>query len=104
MNHRQKNEYLHVLGTLCEINLNECSSHKCENGGSCIDGIDGYTCSCGEGYTGVYCEEDIDECQENPCIHAISCNNTVSIAGKSTALNLYSRDNSVDRTLRLGIR
>ncbi|XP_062579053.1 matrilin-3-like, partial [Saccostrea cucullata] len=41
------------------IFVNMCNSNPCQNGGSCIDGEDRYTCNCIHGYTGVHCEKDI---------------------------------------------
>ena len=35
---------------------NECLSQPCRNGGSCIDGVNSYTCQCALGYTGTNCE------------------------------------------------
>ena len=36
--------------------VDECSSNPCENGGTCIDGINEYSCQCVAGYTGTNCE------------------------------------------------
>lgn len=36
--------------------INECSSNPCKNGAICTDRVNGYTCQCGVGYTGVNCE------------------------------------------------
>ena len=34
-------------------NINECASNPCQNGAPCVDGVNGYTCTCaGTGYTG----------------------------------------------------
>ncbi|XP_062584658.1 sushi, von Willebrand factor type A, EGF and pentraxin domain-containing protein 1-like [Saccostrea cucullata] len=41
------------------IFVNTCNSNPCQNGGSCIDGENQYTCNCIHGYTGVHCEKDI---------------------------------------------
>ena len=41
---------------LFNLDIDECLSSPCENGGTCTDGVDGYTCSCVAGYTGVSCE------------------------------------------------
>lgn len=29
---------------------------RCSNGGTCIDGVDNFTCSCPPNLTGVFCE------------------------------------------------
>ena len=36
--------------------IDECSSNPCENGATCSDGINSYTCNCAIGYSGVDCE------------------------------------------------
>jgi len=36
--------------------VDDCSSHPCQNGGSCCDKGDHYECSCPVGYQGQYCE------------------------------------------------
>lgn len=39
-------------GTLCEVDIDDCASDPCLNGGVCIDGIDSFTCQCVSGKTG----------------------------------------------------
>ena len=36
--------------------VDECDSSPCQNGGTCVDGINSYTCDCDDGYTGPDCE------------------------------------------------
>ena len=36
--------------------INECDPNPCQNEGTCVDGIDSYTCTCVAGYTGINCE------------------------------------------------
>ena len=36
--------------------INECLSSPCRNGGTCVDGINRYTCSCRPGYTETFCQ------------------------------------------------
>ena len=33
-----------------------CRSFPCQHGGTCIDGVNRYTCKCAAGYTGTNCE------------------------------------------------
>merc|ERR1719400_2156533 len=39
-------------------NTDECASNPCQNGGTCKDGFNTYTCTCVPGYTGHDCKED----------------------------------------------
>ena len=36
--------------------IDECLSSPCQNGGTCSDEVNGYTCVCVAGYTGGDCE------------------------------------------------
>ena len=36
--------------------INECDSSPCENGGTCEDQVNGYTCHCLNGYSGDHCQ------------------------------------------------
>ncbi len=33
----------------------ECASTPCENGGTCVGSVNGYSCTCVAGYTGEHC-------------------------------------------------
>lgn len=46
-------------GQLCEQRYDDCESKfaTCENGGTCIDGINNFTCSCPSEYSGEMCHE-----------------------------------------------
>ena len=36
--------------------INDCVNHTCLNGGSCVDGVNNYTCRCVAGFKGDRCE------------------------------------------------
>ena len=38
------------------LDTDECASRPCKNGGSCIDRVNKYNCSCAIGYAGINCE------------------------------------------------
>ena len=40
----------------CIIDIDDCASTPCKNGGTCIDGVDAYTCDCVPGFKGTNCE------------------------------------------------
>ena len=43
-------------GDNCGVNINECIDQKCQNGGHCIDKVNGYECKCKKKFFGLYCE------------------------------------------------
>ena len=51
------------------VDINECSSSPCDNGASCTDAMNSYTCACVAGHTGAICETG--ECMglSNSCSH-----------------------------------
>lgn len=68
---------LHV-GACCELEIDECESRPCQNGGVCKDLAAGYSCSCSQGFTGESCEVNIDECYTAPCLNGGTCVDAVN--------------------------
>ena len=48
---------------LCVVDINECSPNQCNNGGSCTDLVNGFSCSCVAGYNGDDCSNGNDHNQ-----------------------------------------
>ena len=38
------------------LDIDECVNHTCSNGGSCVDGVNNYSCNCMPGFTGDRCQ------------------------------------------------
>ena len=54
---------------MCNVNIDECASSPCHNGGTCEDGVNSFSCRCPEGYHDPTCLSEVNECDSNPCIH-----------------------------------
>ena len=46
------------LTYLC-LDIDECASSPCENGATCADAVNLYTCHCVVGYMGTRCETGV---------------------------------------------
>ena len=40
-----------------DVDIDDCGSNPCQNGGACVDGVDSYTCICQAGLSGEECQE-----------------------------------------------
>jgi len=61
------------IGRLCELNVNECESNPCLNGGTCVDDVASFRCVCPDGYYDKFCASKINECFSNPCQNNARC-------------------------------
>ncbi|XP_077977609.1 uncharacterized protein LOC144433174 [Glandiceps talaboti] len=58
--------------------IDECGSNPCKNGGTCLDQLNAYQCSCVVGFTGTNCQENIDECVPAPCQNGGNCTDLIN--------------------------
>nr|XP_014428507.1 protein crumbs homolog 2 isoform X2 [Pelodiscus sinensis] len=65
-------------GESCSVNVDECASQPCQNGGSCMDLANSFLCRCLPGYAGVECAVDIDECKDGPCQNGATCEDAIA--------------------------
>ncbi|XP_023932397.1 cubilin-like [Lingula anatina] len=64
------------------LTRNECASNPCQNGGTCVDLYNGYTCRCPSAWQGTRCNEDVNECAtlagtDMGCQNGATCTNTI---------------------------
>uniref|UniRef100_A0A671S7U1 Protein crumbs homolog 1-like n=1 Tax=Sinocyclocheilus anshuiensis TaxID=1608454 RepID=A0A671S7U1_9TELE len=66
-------------GVVCEINLDECESEPCQNGGWCEDAINDYMCHCPPPapdqlpWGGRACDVPLTGCVPDPCQNNATC-------------------------------
>ncbi|KAI5932322.1 Neurogenic locus notchprotein 4 [Manis javanica] len=59
-------------GLDCEMNPEQLCGHQCQNGATCQDELDTYTCLCPEAWTGLLCHME-DMCLSQPCHREAQC-------------------------------
>lgn len=50
-----------------------CKSNPCQNGATCVNTGDFYSCICKEGFEGQHCQHDINDCNPPPCFNGGKC-------------------------------
>ncbi|XP_014331677.1 delta-like protein 4 [Xiphophorus maculatus] len=60
-------------GENCDLEVMECDSKPCHNGGRCVDSETGYSCTCPNGFEGPHCEHRILTCADRPCFQGGKC-------------------------------
>ncbi|NXA52776.1 FBP1 protein, partial [Nothocercus julius] len=76
-------DFFYPPGEFCELQVDNCGSNSCENGGTCVNYEDHYKCTCPIGFEGERCELDIDAC----LLYNISCDPGALCMDKSHGFN-----------------
>ncbi|XP_053387402.1 microfibril-associated glycoprotein 4-like isoform X2 [Mercenaria mercenaria] len=58
---------VYVFVTLEKEDIDDCIQGVCGSHGTCVDGLDSYSCSCKSGFRGMHCETNIDDCIPDVC-------------------------------------
>ena len=46
----------YIYGWIVFVDIDDCQWAVCLHGGTCVDGVDEYTCNCTIGWNGAHCE------------------------------------------------
>ncbi|XP_074254833.1 sushi, nidogen and EGF-like domain-containing protein 1 isoform X2 [Saimiri boliviensis] len=60
-------------GRRCHLDVNECASQPCQNGGTCAHGINSFSCQCPAGFGGPTCETAQSPCDTKECHNGGQC-------------------------------
>ncbi|XP_077009440.1 sushi, nidogen and EGF-like domain-containing protein 1 isoform X3 [Tamandua tetradactyla] len=60
-------------GKRCHLDVNECASQPCQNGGTCTHGTNSFSCQCPTGFGGPTCETAQSPCDAKECQHGSQC-------------------------------
>lgn len=68
--------YTGFEGNTCANNIDECQNATCLHG-TCIDGVNSFSCVCNPGFTGHDCAVEINECASSPCQNNATCHDLI---------------------------
>ncbi|XP_044922838.1 sushi, nidogen and EGF-like domain-containing protein 1 isoform X7 [Mustela putorius furo] len=60
-------------GRRCHLDVNECASHPCQNGGTCTHGVNSFSCQCPASFGGPTCETPLSPCDTRECKNGGQC-------------------------------
>uniref|UniRef100_A0A8B9TR66 Sushi, nidogen and EGF like domains 1 n=1 Tax=Anas platyrhynchos TaxID=8839 RepID=A0A8B9TR66_ANAPL len=60
-------------GKRCHVDVDECLSHPCQNGATCINGVNSFSCQCLPGFRGASCETEELPCETKVCQNGGTC-------------------------------
>ena len=103
-------------GRTCQTNTNDCVSNDCVNGvghrdgtvildpdGTCVDGINTYTCTCHPGFAGPHCTQHESVCaKDSPCLNGGTCHDDAATPlGYTCSCDAMHHGDQCESTLNL---
>ena len=81
--------------------IDDCVNHTCSNGGSCVDGVNNYSCKCKPGFTGDRCQTGLFFSFYNQAIYLLLPVSSVYFLSLFLSLNVFQiKAKSVDLVLK----
>ena len=71
--------------------IDDCAGQPCENGATCIDAVNNYTCNCVDGYTGKNCSIGKNSVSVSEDILLFQLNVSVVVTGYVESFSLLQR-------------
>ena len=62
-----------MLVSPLSLEIDNCASNPCNNGGRCFSVKDDYECECLDGFSGKNCDDEVSQCLSNPCYSNARC-------------------------------
>merc|ERR1739838_437980 len=84
-----------TTGEFCEVDIRECQSNPCQNGGRCDDSErkNHYKCECSEAFLGYNCDQARPRpCDSNPCRNDGQCQELPGWTHKCNCLEFFAGD------------
>ena len=69
----------------------DCFPTACLNGGTCIDGLNAFTCACSPGFTGQQCDIGMDALKTFACYAEVRLSRKACMCHKNDARPIYRR-------------
>ena len=55
------------------MEINNCASSPCLNGGTCVNVVNDFVCECPPDFQGDLCNAEINNCTSSPCLNGGTC-------------------------------
>lgn len=75
LSHALNSDLTNFAYIICAVHHKYVFFSSCLFGGTCVDDVNSYRCSCAPGFTGSNCQHRINPCDSRPCLNGATCTN-----------------------------